>query len=152
MSSQSPLRSPYEKVGLLVYFGRMLDKIRQHAEGKLPPEYVANLGDSRPRLFDARSCRFLGVTFADLQTRVIQGGTDEEILAWAQEKGIGRSDEDCETWSRFLMKIGWRDDRSQGLRERVRELGLEGKQIETFFDLIDTDEGRDPVATEPWAR
>ncbi len=151
MASLHPLRSPYEKVGRLFYFGRMLDKIRQHAAGNLPPEYVANLGDSRSRLFDARCCRFLGVTFADLQTRVIHGGTDEEILAWAQENGFGRSDEDCDVWSRFLMKIGWRDDRSEALRERVRQLGLEGKQIETYFDLIDTDEGRDPVATEPWA-
>ena len=39
------LRSPYLKVGRLVYFGRMLDKIRLHAAGKLPEaDYGANLG------------------------------------------------------------------------------------------------------------
>lgn len=152
MASPLSLRSPYEKVGPLVFFGRMLDKIRLHAAGKLPPEYVANLGDARPRLFDARCCRFLGVTFSDLQARVIQGGTDEEILAWAQQNGLGRSDHDCDVWNRFMMKIGWRDDRSEALRERVRQAGLEGKEIETYFDLIDTEEGRDPTATEPWAR
>jgi len=38
------LRSPYAKVARLVYFGRMLDKIRLHAGGQLPAEYVANLG------------------------------------------------------------------------------------------------------------
>jgi hypothetical protein len=39
------LRSPYDKVGRLVYFGCMLDKIRLHAIGKLPPDYQSNLGD-----------------------------------------------------------------------------------------------------------
>jgi hypothetical protein len=36
------LRSLYEKVGGIVYFGRMLDKIRLHASGRLPEGY--NLG------------------------------------------------------------------------------------------------------------
>jgi len=38
------LRSPSEKVGGLFYFGRMLDKIRFHAKGELPPDYHQNLG------------------------------------------------------------------------------------------------------------
>jgi len=32
------LRSPSAKVGGLVYFGSMLDKIRLHAAGKLPSD------------------------------------------------------------------------------------------------------------------
>jgi len=102
-------------------------------------------------VFDARCCRFLAVTFSDLRSQVLQGGTDEEVLAWAQECGVGRSDVECEVWNGFMMKIGWRDDRSEPLRERVRERGFAGRQVETFFDLIEVDEGRDPVATEPWA-
>jgi hypothetical protein len=39
------LRSCWERVGGLFYFGRMLDKIRLHARGQLPAEYVA--GDGR---------------------------------------------------------------------------------------------------------
>jgi Domain of unknown function (DUF5069) len=38
------LRSPSEKVGGLFYFGRMLDKMRLHARGKLPADYHENLG------------------------------------------------------------------------------------------------------------
>ena len=34
------LRSCYDKVGRLIYFGRMLDKIRLHAAGQLPPDYA----------------------------------------------------------------------------------------------------------------
>ncbi len=41
------LRSCYDKVGRLIYFGRMLDKIRLHAAGQLPPAYDENLGDAQ---------------------------------------------------------------------------------------------------------
>jgi len=37
-----------------------------------------------------------------------------------------------------------------GIQQRVIESGLQGKGIETFFDLIEYDEGRDPAATQPW--
>jgi gluconokinase len=150
MPSVPGLRSPYVKVGRLVYFGRMLDKLRLHAAGKLPADYQANLGDTRPNLFDARSCRFLGVNYADLAARTLQGGTDEELLAWAHAHGTPRIDDECNAWNRFIMKIGWRDDRSAVLQERIREYGLASKPIETFFDLIDYDEGRDPVAAKAW--
>ncbi len=146
------LRSPYDKVGRLVYFGRMLDKIRLHAAGKLPPAYASNLGTARPMFFDARCCRFLGIDFAVLAERVRQGGSDEEILAWAEQQGgTPRSDEDCMIWNRFMTKLGWRDDRAAMLQQRIVENNLVGKPIETMFDMIDFDEGRDPLATQPWA-
>ena len=144
------LRSPYVKVGRLVYFGRMLDKIRLHAAGQLPADYHANLGEGRPTLFDGRCCRFLGVKYADVAARTLEGGSDEEILAWCEARGTARTDEQCLIWNRFLMKAGWRDDSSGRLQERVRQYGLTGFPIETFFDLIDYDEGRDPVAAKPW--
>ncbi|HUJ41988.1 MAG TPA: DUF5069 domain-containing protein [Opitutaceae bacterium] len=150
MSSVPGLRSPYVKVGRLVYFGRMLDKVRLHAAGQLPAEYQANLGDSRPNLFDSRCCRFLGVRYADVVARTLQGGTDEDVLAWCHANGMPHTDDECTVWDRFITKIGWRDDRSAVLQERVRECGLAGKPIETFFDLIDFDEGRDPVAARAW--
>lgn len=146
MPSISGLRSCYARVGRLVYFGRMLDKIRLHAAGKLPADYHANLGIG----FDARTCTFLGVTYADLTARTLAGGTDEEILAWAHAHGAARTDDECNVWCRFLMKVGWRDDRTPVLRERIASYGLVGKPIETFFDLNEFDEGRDPVAGRFW--
>jgi gluconokinase len=144
------LRSPHAKTGRLVYFGRMLDKIRLHAAGQLPPDYHANLGETHPRVFDALCCRFLRVPYADIAARVQTGGTDGEILAWCFARGGARTDEECEIWNDFLRKRGWRDARSDALQTRVRESGLGGRSIETFFDLIDVDEGRDPVAAQPW--
>ena len=73
------LRSPADKVEDLVYFARMLAKIRSHARGELPEDFVSNLGKG----FDGRCVRFLHVTYEDVVARVEQGGTDEEILDWA---------------------------------------------------------------------
>ena len=146
------LRSPYDKVGRLVYFGRMLDKIRLHAIGKLPPDYQSDLGDDQPKLNDGRCCRFLGIEYRALAARTLEGGTDKDILAWAHAHGTPRTDEECVIWNRFMTKAGWRDDRSARLQQLVVEYGLVGKPIETVFDLFDYDEGRDPIAERPWLR
>jgi carbohydrate kinase (thermoresistant glucokinase family) len=144
------LRSSYARVGRLVFFGRMLDKIRLHAAGQLPAAYVANLGDTKPGVFDTRCCRFLGVRHAEITTRTLQGGTDGEILAWVHAHGTPRTDEECEIWNAFMTKRGWRDDRTAQLHQRIADFGLTGKPIETWFDLNDFDEGRDPVAAHAW--
>ena len=146
------LRSPYSKVGRLVFFGRMLDKIRLHAAGKLPADYQANLGDQNPGVFDARCCLFLHVPYEDIKRRTLEGGSDEAILLWAEEKGGRRSDEDCLVWNAFLMKRGWHDPAANvaTLKKRIQDAGLEGQGIETFFDYIDRDEGRDPIASKAW--
>jgi gluconokinase len=144
------LRSPHAKVGRIVVFGRMLDKLRLQARGALPPEYQDNLGEARPRLFDARCCRFLGVSYSDLRGRALAGGCDEEILAWAHARGVPRSDEDCLIWNRFMTKIGWRDDLSDLLHKRVAESGLGGADPQTMCELFDVDEGRPPGATRSW--
>jgi gluconokinase len=87
-----------------------------------------------------------------LKTRALAGGTDEEILAWTFERGGVRTADECEMWSRLMMKIGWRDDRTPVLKQRIAEYGLIGKPIETFFDLNEYDEGRDPVGTQAWLK
>ena len=68
------LRSPHAKVGRIIVFGRMLDKIRLHANGTLPAGYTSNLGGEKPVFFDGRCCRFLGVPYEDhefFQTRTL---------------------------------------------------------------------------------
>jgi gluconokinase len=149
MANVPGLRSPYAKVGRLVYFGRMLDKIRLHAAQKLPADYQANLGKG----FDARCCTFLRVNHAELATRVLAGGLDDaQLLAWCHERGGARTDEDCEVWNGFMMKRGWRDAGAEVLAKRIRESALEAAPIQTMFDYLDFDEGRDPVATQAWAQ
>src|SRR5690606_5669993 len=99
------LRSPYAKVGRVVYFGRMLDKIRLYAAGKLPlADYEANLGKG----FDARCCSFLRIDYEELKSRTLAGDfSDAELLEWAERRGGPRTDEECEVWNGFMMKRGW---------------------------------------------
>ena len=133
------LRSPREQVCGLVYFGRMLDKIRLHAAGGLPADYLPNLGIG----FDERCLRFLHIEYADLVARVQAGGTDQELLAWCFEHGRKPSNEEVMVWNDFMSKRGWRDEASARLQQRLPEYGLAGRgDIATFFDVIDADEGR----------
>jgi gluconokinase len=130
----------------------MLDKIRLHAQGKLPADYVPLLGDAQFYTLDGRCCRFLGVKYADIQRRALEGGTDEDILAWIQAHGTVRTDEECHMWNRFIAKLGWRDERSAVLPQRIQDSGLTGKPIDTIIDHIEYDEGRDPVAERAWEK
>ena len=143
------LRSPYIKVSRLVYFGRMLDKVRLQAAGQLPAaDYAANLGKG----FDARCCSFLRVNYDELKARALAGGTDEEVLAWCHERGGARTDEECEIWSGFMSKRGWRDAGAEVLAKRIKESGLEGRPVTTMFDYLDYDEGRENATDRPWEK
>ena len=133
------LRSPRDKVGDFVYFGRMLDKIRLHAAGNLPADYHENLGEG----FDKSCVQFLGVNYADVVDRVKQGGKDEEILAWARQKGRPVTETDIYVWNEFMRKRGWNDVASERLVQRKAEIGISNRDdVQTFFDFIDADEGR----------
>lgn len=136
------LRSPGERVAGLVYFGRMLDKIRLAAQGKLPGDWAKLRGLANATTFDARCCRFLKIDYAALEARVLKGGTDEEILSWAFENGRKPSEDEIEMWNAFMSKRGWRDEATERLHFRLAELGLPPGTVETLFEFIDLDEGR----------
>jgi Domain of unknown function (DUF5069) len=55
MKNQTPC-SDYVETSGIIFFARMLDKIRLRARGVLADSY--NLGFSDPTSFDARFCRF----------------------------------------------------------------------------------------------
>ena len=137
-------RSAYDKVGGLVYFARMLNRIRLHAAGELPPEYHNNLSKG----FDGRCCRFLKVDYAALRARVLQGGTDEDILDWCFAQGHRPNEEEIMIWNSFLRKRGWRDEEDGSTEELERykaQSGLSNRDdFVTFFDYYDVDEGRKP--------
>ena len=133
------LRGPRETVAGLVYFGRMVDKLRLEQAGKLPAEYHENLGKG----FDASCCDFLGVNYDRLREKVRQGGDDQELLAWCEEQGTKRSKEERMTWNAYLGQRGRQDDLSERLVFRKKEAGWQEREdIQTFFDYLDADEGR----------
>ena len=128
----------------LVYFARMLDKIRLHAAGKLPPDYFVGVDDD-PTMFDARCTRFLGVNYDELASRTSQGGSDEEILEWCFQRGRRPSEEEIKIWNAFLLKRGWRDEGSADLQAAKERNGWGDRDdIQTWVDLHDAEEGRKP--------
>ncbi|HTV42530.1 MAG TPA: DUF5069 domain-containing protein [Candidatus Sulfotelmatobacter sp.] len=132
------LRSSYEKVGGIVFFGRMLDKIRLHAQGKLPSDYNRGMG------FDGRCIRFLHVDYDTLVKRTLLGGTDEEILEWCFQNGRRPGEEDILVWNAFMTKRGWRDDVSEWLTQEKEKRGFGRRDdIQTAFDFHKADEAED---------
>jgi hypothetical protein len=127
-------------VGGLFYFGRMLDKIRLHAEGRLPDEYMEQKGDG----FDGRTCRYLHVDYEALGARVLEGGSDEDVLEWCYQEGRRLTDEEILIYNSFMSKRGWRDDETDDyIPSQRRAYGVEGdERIVTDFDLIEADEDR----------
>jgi gluconokinase len=136
------LRSPSDQIKGLVYFGRMLDKIRLAAAGKLPRDWDVARGTAMPTSFDSRCCRFLQIDYAALEAEALKGGSDEELLDWAFMNGRKPNEEEIEIWNAFMIKRGWRDAGSQRLNERLAEIGLPPETVQTMFEFIDLDEGR----------
>jgi len=141
MSTKHPT-SPHEQTGGIVYFARMCDKIRLHARHELPEDCQPNLGKG----FDKRCVDFLHVSYDDVVRLIGEGKSDEEVLRSCQEKGGKLSEEQIEVWNDFMRKRGWKDEISEILQRRLKEGGFENRtDIQTMFDYIDLDEGRDPA-------
>jgi hypothetical protein len=137
-------RSAYDRVGGIIYFARMLDKIRLHAGGLLRADFHRNLGVG----FDGRCCRFLGVEYLALRERGLAGGSDADVLAWCYSVGKKPGDEQVLIWNKFMRKRGWRDEDDGATRELESDKASSGlshrTDIVTFFDYYEVDEGRKP--------
>lgn len=147
MNEQLP-RSPYDMAGGVIYFPRLLDKIRLHARGLLPESYHNNLG----REFDGHCLAFLNVQYEGLRIRVLAGGSDEEILEWCFINGRRPSKTEIEIFNGFMQKAGWRDSSGERLGPLLQRSGLThlDRQCATRFDFIEFDEGRTPPDFRKW--
>ncbi len=125
----------------MTYLPRMLDKIRLRAKGELDEAYHANMGIRRSA--DGMCLNFLRVNYDELRERVLQGGSDEEILEWCFEKGRRLNEGDLMVWNEFMTKFGWKDFRTPVLEQMKQELGIADRaDIETIGDMIDFEEKR----------
>ena len=132
-------KSPKEMTSGMMWFPRMVDKIRLHARGKLTEDYHENLGGG----MDKRCLGFLRVEYPELRERVLQGGSDEEILEWCFEKGRRLDDGDLLIWNSFVSKFGWNDQVTKRLEELKEKIGVPHRtDIVTIPDLLDLDEKR----------
>ncbi len=129
------LRHSSETVGGIVFFGRMLDKIRLHAAGKLPHDYNRGVGS------DNQICQFLKVEYPAVVERTLKGGSDNELLEWCFQKGRRPEEHEIYIFNAFLSKQGWRDDTTEELQEIKRKRGFANRDdIHTWFDFHRADE------------
>ena len=136
-------KSAYEKTKGIVFFARMLDKMRLLLAGELPDEYVVKM--KTKNCYNSRCLRFLGVRYEDVLEQVEQGRDDEEILDWCFENGRRPDEEAIFVWNQFMEKKGWRDEETEQLEGYKAQSRLSHrKDIVTFFDYYDVDEGRKP--------
>ncbi|HTL77808.1 MAG TPA: DUF5069 domain-containing protein [Candidatus Babeliales bacterium] len=142
MNTSSPgpdLRSPYEKTCGLVYFGRMLDKIRTLARGEFSRDCVEDFEKD----FDQKCSMFLGVNYDLLVDYVNQGLTDQAILQSCFGMGNRRSEGEIHMWNEFMRKRGWNDELSGALEDQKKKYAmLSRSEIETGFQFIDAYSGR----------
>ena len=133
--------SPLDETDGLKYFPRMTGKIRLQHAGQLWEELTENLGKGS----DGMCASFLHVAYHDLKARVMEGGSDAEVLGWCQEKGRPLNETDFLVWNAYISKLGWNDPTSPTLQRRKTGSGLTDRNdIETISHYIDVDEGRRP--------
>lgn len=143
MPTQTPVSDHVETFGI-IYFARMVDKIRLRARGVLPPGY--NLGvTGDPTAFDARFCRFWEVSYDEIAAKTLEGADTQAVFTHAFRNRPHPNDDQKLVWNSFLAKRGWRDSGSPGLVAEKAENGWAARDdIQTYVDLHDVEEGRAP--------
>lgn len=131
-------RSPYEKLGGYVHLPRLIDKAKLHRQGLLNGYNYKTTG------FDKHLLAFLKLNGDDFEEAVNRLDRDESILEWVRENGAKHSAEAIEQWNQAMIS---RHPDTAAKQARfahfLKESGGEGrKDIRTYFDLIEFDEGR----------
>ena len=136
---QKPVpRSPYERLGRYVHLPRLIDKARLHRQGLLDGYNYKTVG------FDKHLLAFLKVDPDAFEKAVNELEDDDAVLAWVLENAVRRPPEEIEQWNHAM--ISRHPDTAEKKARFVhflKEAGGGGrKDIKTYFDLIEFDEGR----------
>ncbi|MDT7041043.1 DUF5069 domain-containing protein [Candidatus Nitronereus thalassa] len=144
MSTSAYPRSPKEQLGGLCHLGRLIDKIRMRHSGLLQEYNYLTTG------FDKYLLDYLGIKGDVLEQRVLEGGTDEEILAWVQGHGKSMTEEEKRQWNEMVLNGEPKNDMAQGrfnalLTGIAEKRGVSVDQlpkITKWVEAIDLDEER----------
>jgi hypothetical protein len=131
-------RSPYARLGGYVHLPRLIDKARLHRKGLLAGYNYKTVG------FDQHLLAFLKLDPDAFEEVVNDLESDEAILDWVRKNGVSHSPEEIEQWNQAMIS---RQPDTAEKKARflhfLREAGGAGrKDIRTYFDLIEFDEGR----------
>ena len=144
MSTQKYPRSPKMLLGGMAHLARFIDKIRMRHAGLIQDYNYITTG------FDKYLLDFLLIKGDDFEKRVLQGGTDAEILAWVKAQAKPLSDQDLREWNNRILNSGPQDDGArQRFQCRLSDVAVKrGVPVETlppaavWVDLIELDEER----------
>ncbi len=144
MTTQQFPRSPKFQVDGLAHLGRLFDKIGMRHAGLLQDYNYLTSG------FDKYLLEMLEINGNDLEKRVLEGGTDEELSAWVTQQGKNLTEEERAQWNDMVLKGRPKNEGAQQrFQARLAELAAQrGMTIEdlptasTWVDIIEIDEGR----------
>jgi hypothetical protein len=131
-------RSPYEKLGGYVHLPRLIDKAKLHRKGLLDGYNYKTVG------FDKHLLAFLRIQGDAFEEIANELDDDAKILEWVNKNGVKHSPEEIEHWNQTMIA---RHPDTAAKKARfvhfLKESGGAGrKDIKTYFDLIEFDEGR----------
>jgi hypothetical protein len=131
-------RSPYEKLGGYVHLPRLIDKAKLHRKGLLDGYNYKTVG------FDKHLLAFLRIQGDAFEEIANELDDDGKILEWVNQNGVKHSPEEIEHWNEAMIA---RHPDTAAKKARfvhfLKESGGAGrKDIKTYFDLIEFDEGR----------
>ena len=137
-------RSPKVLLGGMAHLARFIDKIRMRHAGLIQDYNYITVG------FDKYLLDFLQIRGEDLEKRVLQGGTDDEILAWVKTHARPLTDEDLPQWNERILNGGPKDEagRQRFQARRADIAAKRGVPVErlpstaTWVDNIELDEER----------
>src|SRR3989475_6296733 len=90
-------RSPKVLLGGMAHLARFIDKIRMRHAGLIQDYNYITVG------FEKYLLDFLQIRGEDFEKRVLQGGTDDEILAWVKAHARPPTDDDIRQWNERIL-------------------------------------------------
>ncbi len=144
MITQKYPRSPKVLLGGMAHLARFIDKVRMRHAGLIPDYNYITIG------FDKYLLDVLQIKGEDLEKRVLEGGTDEEILAWIKAQTGPPADKDLREWNELVLNSGPKDDATRRrFQKRLADVAAKrGVPVEklppvsTWVDVIELDEER----------
>jgi hypothetical protein len=131
-------RSPYERLGGYVHLARLIDKARLHRQGLLDGYNYKTTG------FDKHLLAFLKLDPEAFEEMVSRTEDDETVLKWVQQNGAKRSSKEIDEWNQAMISRAPDSavKKARFLHFLKQAGGTDRKDIRTYFDLIEFDEGR----------
>jgi Domain of unknown function (DUF5069) len=131
-------RSPYDRLGGYVHLPRLIDKAKLHRKGLLNGYNYKTVG------FDKHLLAFLKLNPDEFEEAANRLDEDGAILEWVEQNAVRHSAEAIDEWNHVMIS---RQPDTAVKKARflhfLKEAGGEGrKDILTYFDLIEFDEGR----------